>query len=222
MLRKNNKIDYLRSILRYYWGLSSERVTKLKEERPIYYYQGINNGISFVKKVDNMDYLDVIIVAERILDNPLLLKILKTGNLTMLDEDFAIDYFFKLCREQLAEFHKYTLSKGVDKLVDLTFEIDMYNTSSSELLKLLSYIHEIEDLSIPELWEVKKEDRLLIAGALKHIKFFLIMKSRGHKTTNWAQYIFKRGTYQPLEGEFDPREASKEIGLLYFDQFVGN
>lgn len=220
MLRKNTKIDYLRSIMKYYWGLSSNKVQELKDESPLYYYQGIKSGISFTKNVDKMDYLDLIIISERILENPFILKLVKTGNLTVLDEDFMIDYFFKLCREKLSEYRNFSLSHSIDKIVDKSFNINMYNTSRSELNEIIGELHKIDIENTQELWELDKKELPLATGALKHLNWLLIMKSRGYRITDWAPYLFKRGLYKQIEGEFDPRLASKEIGILYFDQFV--
>lgn len=221
MLRTNKKIDYLRSIMRYYWGLPIEKVIKIREEQPLHYYEGINRGIDFTKSADLMDYLDVIIVSERVLKDPMLLKIVTTGNTTILDEDFMIDLFFRLCREKLAEYSRFSLSRIVDETIDKCFKINMYNTCSSELLELKEYLIHLQPNEVGDLWEVNEQDKNLIKGALRHLKTILLMKTHNQQIETWTRYIMKTGIHKPIEGEFDPREASKEIGLIYFNQFVG-
>lgn len=219
--RPKQKIGYLRSIMAHYWAISADQVMDIKSKHVIYYEEVKNQGISFNGDTDTKDieYIDVIITAERILESKELLKILISGNTSILTDNFIADHFFKLCREAIAEHQMVCTSKEIYALIDFLFTLDFNKLPDKYIDR--SILERFVDLDkLANDFDVTEEVKSYIHGAFKHIRHLLILKAGSYKVSLWAGYLTHHDRYPAPASEFNPIIASKELGLIYLDQFA--
>ena len=110
-------------------------------------------------------------------------------------------------------------SKETYALIDYLFTLEL-NTSPDKAIDrtVLAFFINVEKLS--EDFDVSKETKLYLKGAFKHLRWLLIMKASGYRIRQWGSYITRKERYEIERGQFCPLVASKELGLIYFDQMV--